>query len=63
MFAEVILDENIERFVAYINSLRAKITIHSAKKTSITLLLVEKVIIPIKYSDFTDVFLKKLAKV
>ena len=38
-------------------------TIHSAQKAQIALLLVKYVIVPEKYLDFTNIFLKKSAEV
>lgn len=49
--------------MAHLNSLAAKITIYSAKKTQITLLLFPNIIILAKYFDFMDIFLKKLVKI
>lgn len=49
-------------FMAHISSLAALITINLARKTLISLLLVDKVTILAKYLDFADIFLKKLAK-
>ena len=57
------LDENIKAFVLHISSLRLRITIHSVKKTNMALLLVKKVTVSAKYSDFANAFLKKLANV
>ena len=39
------------------------IVIYLAKKTLVALLLVEKMQIPTKYSDFLDVFLQKKASI
>lgn len=56
------LNENIEVFVLYIISFSLRlITIYLAQKAQIALLIAKKVIIPVQYSDFTNVFLKKLA--
>ena len=44
-------------------SLKLKMTIHLAKKAQIALLFAKKVTVTTKYSDFADVFLKKLANV
>ena len=57
------MDENIEAFVVYVNSLRLKMTIHLAKKVQIALLLAKKVTILTKYLDFANVFLEKLANI
>ena len=64
-FAKVALDENIETFVLHMSSLSlgSKMTIHLAWKPQIALLLAKEVTISAKYSDFTDVFLKKSAEV
>ena len=59
------LDENIEAFVVYVNSLSlgSKMTIHLAGKAQIALLLAKKVTVLAKYLDFADVFLKESAEV
>ena len=64
-FAKVVFDENIKALMVYISflSLRLRMIIHLAKKVQIALLLAEKVIIPAKYLDFADVFLKELANI
>lgn len=49
--------------MAYTGNLAAKITIFQAKKTEIPLLLVKKVTILVEYSDFADLFSKKLAEI
>ena len=63
-FAKAVLDENIEAFVVYMNSLSlgSKIMIHPARETQIALVLAKEVIVLAKYSDFADVFSKELAK-
>ena len=63
-FAKVALDENIETFVVHMSflSLKSKMTIHLAQKAQTALLLAKKVTIPAQYSDFANVFLKKLAR-
>ena len=63
-FAKVVLDKNIKAFVVHVSvlSLGSKMTIHSAWKAQIALLLAKKVTVPVKYADFSDVFLKKSAK-
>lgn len=54
------LDENIESFVIYMTFLSlSSILIHLTKKAQSALLLTKKVKIPTKYSDFSDIFLKK----
>ena len=64
-FAKVALNEKIEAFIVFISSLSLglKMTIHLARKAQITLLLVEKVTTLAEYSDFADIFSKKLAEV
>lgn len=62
-FLEAVWDKNVKAFIAYINNLTAKIIILLAKKSSIFLLLVEKVLILTKYLDFADFFSKKSIKV
>ena len=61
-FAKIVLYKN---FVIYIISLNldSKILIHLIKKPKITLLLLKKVIIQVKYLDFANVILKVLCKV
>lgn len=46
------LDENLKAFMAHICRLITKMTIYLAKKTKISLLLSEKVIIFAEYLDF-----------
>lgn len=53
------MNKNVKDFIAYINQLANKITIYLAKKVNIVLLLVEKILILVKYLDFQDIFLKK----
>ena len=62
-FAKAALNENVEAFVMHVSSLGLRISIHPAKKAQLALLLTEKVIVPTKYLDFTDVFSKKSANV
>ena len=57
------LDKDIKAFVVDVSSLRLTMTIHLARKVQINLLLAKKVIIPAKYSDFTNVFLEESANV
>lgn len=59
------LDPNKETFVIYITIVTSEITIHPKRKTQIALLKTKKspVFIPAKYSDFTNIFFKELAKV
>ena len=58
-FAKAALDENIEAFVMHVISLGSKISIYPSKKAQLVLLLSEEVTVPVEYSDFADVFLKK----
>ena len=62
-FAKAVLNENIEAFMVHISSLGLKMTIHSARKAQLALLLAEEVTMPIEYSDFADVFSEKSADV
>ena len=56
------VDENIEAFVVYVTSLSLNsIPIYSAQEAQIALLVAKEVQIPTKYSDFSDIFLKKKA--
>ena len=57
------MNENVKAFIVYVNSLGLRMTIHPARKAWLALLLAEEVTFPVKYSDFADVFLKKLANV
>ena len=57
------MNENVKAFIIYIISFILKIIIHPDYKAQIALLLAKKVIIPVKYSDFADIFSKKLAEV
>ena len=57
------MDRNIEAFVVYMISFTLKMTIYSAYKAQIALLITKKVIILAKYADFANIFLKKLAEV
>lgn len=59
-FAKMALDKNVETFVIYISSLNlGSILIDLGKKAQITLLLIKKVKISTKYSNFYIVFLEK----
>ena len=49
--------------MVYVSSLGSKITIDLAKKAQMALLLAKKVIVPVKYLDFADFFLKKSANI
>ena len=62
-FANAALDENIKAFVVHVSSLRLRMTIHLARKAQLALLLIEKVTVLAKYSDFADVFLEKSANI
>ena len=56
------MDEHVEAFVVLVTFLLI-MAIHPARKTQIALLVAEEVKIPIKYSDFLDVFLKEKASI
>ena len=60
-FAAAALAPNKEAFMMHVAYLRAKISIHPAQKTFMALWLVKKVCVPNKYTDFSDIFFKKLA--
>lgn len=54
------LNKNLEAFVIHITSFcLSQILIHLAQITQIALLVVKKIVIPVEYLDYTDVFLKK----
>ena len=57
------MDENVEAFVLHVSSLGLKMSIHPAKDTQLALLLTKEVTMPVKYSDFADVFSEKSANV
>ena len=57
------MGENVEAFVVHVSSLGSRMTIYSAKKAQLALLLAKEVTVPTKYSDFADVFLEKLANI
>ena len=59
------LEENIKAFIVHISflSLRLRRTIHPIRKSQIALLLAKKVTILVKYSDFANIFLEKLANI
>ena len=59
-FAKVALDEYIESFVIHI-TLLLTMAIYPAMKVQIALLVIKKMQISFKYSDFSDVFLEKKA--
>ena len=54
------LDKYVEAFVMHVTSLLT-MAIHPAREAQIALLVAKEVKIPIKYSDFSDVFLEKKA--
>lgn len=60
-FAKTILD-NIKVFIVHVFSFRPK-SIYPNKKAQIAFLLTKKVIIPDKYLDFANIFLKQQALV
>lgn len=60
-YAKAALNKNIKTFVVYMAYKSAKMSIYSAQKAQIALLVAEKVIIAAEYLDFIDVFLKKTA--
>ena len=62
-FAKAALDKNVETFVVHVSSLGSKISIDPAREVQLALLLTKKVTVLVKYSDFANVFLKKLANV
>ena len=47
----------------HVNFLGLRISIYPARKAQLALLLIEKVTVPIKYLNFADVFLEKLANI
>ena len=57
------LDEKVEIFVVYVAFLTLKMTIHSASKAQIALLLIKEVTVLEKYLDFNNVFSKKSVKI
>ena len=56
------LDENIRIFVVHVPLLNSKITIYSACKAQIALLIAKEVTVQAKNSKFANVFSKELAK-
>ena len=54
------MDEHVEIFVMHVTSLSI-MAIYLARKAQIALFVAKEVKIPTKYSDFSDVFLKKNA--
>ena len=49
--------------MVHVSSLGLKMTIHPAREAQLALPLAEKVIVPLEYSDFADVFSEKSANV
>ena len=62
-FIAAALNSEYETFVVHIASLNLVPGIHPDRKAQIASLLTEKVKIPDKYSDFTDIFSEKKALV
>lgn len=62
-FAKAVLDKNVKAFVVHVTSWVVSMSIHLAWKAQITLLFAEKVKIPNKYSDISNVFSEKKALV
>ena len=62
-FAKAALDENSETFVIHVASLSLVPGIYPDREAQIAFLLTEKVKIPDKYSDFTNVFSEEKALV
>ena len=62
-FAKTAFNKNFEAFVLHVSSLKSRMSIHPARNAQLALLLTQKVTVLTKYSDFVDVFLKKLANV
>ena len=61
-FAKTVLDKSDKAFVVYIASFNLNlIPIYLVQKAQIALLVIKEVKILIKYSDFLDVFLIKMA--
>lgn len=61
-FTKAELDEDVETFLIYISSLSLKLmTIYPAQEAQIVLLLIEKITVSAKYSDFGEVFLEESA--
>lgn len=60
-FAAVALDMSEKAFVVHMAYLKATMSIYPAWKVQVALLVNEKVIIPVKYLDSVDMFLKNLA--
>ena len=62
-FAKAVLDENDKAFVVHVSSLGLRMSIHPIREAQLALLLTENVIVPVKYSDFADVFSEKSADI
>lgn len=59
----MVLNNNVEAYIIYINNLAAKIIIYEGEKASISFSLTKQAIILADYLDFTHVFLKNSAKI
>ena len=59
-FTKAVLDKYIKSFVVHITFLLT-MALYLARKAQIVLLVAEEIKIPIKYSDFSNVFLEKKA--
>ena len=61
-FTKAVLDKNVKVFVVHMTSfILNSMVIHPALETQIASLVIEKVQIPSKYLDFSDVFLEEKA--
>lgn len=60
-FAISALDKNVETFVIHVASLTSKILKHPAWEAQITLMVVKKATVLIKYLDYSNVFSEKSA--
>lgn len=60
-FIIIALNLSKEIFVIHIAYLKAKILINLAQETCITLLLTKKATVLEKYSDFVDIFFRKVS--
>ena len=56
----MVLDKHVETFVMHVTFLLT-MAIHPTRKAQVALLVAKEVKIPIKYSDFSDVFLEENA--
>lgn len=59
----MMFNENINFFVVYLTFLALEMSIYSAQKAQIALLIIKKVTIFKKYTNFLNIFSKKLAKI